>query len=203
MARTAAKSGADALVATARFQGLIIDPETMRPPLWGGFGGYGGPWMVPLGCKWMAKLMGKNLGVPIIGSAGVMDATDAIRYMLLGAVAIQTCTAVIVRGYNVIRQMVNGMEDWMKRKGFESPGDFRGQALRNIMPFEELDRVSAYKSVIDKSLCIGCQRCVLSCFYDAIRMTEKKAVVNAAKCVGCGMCMAICPVDACVKIEKQ
>ncbi len=203
MAEAAVKAGADALVATARFQGLIIDPETMRPPLWGGYGGYGGPWMVPLGCKWVARLTEKSLGVPITGSAGIMDAKDAIRYMLLGAIAIQTCTAVIVKGYNVIRQMVNGIEDWMKRKGFESPEDFGGQALRSIIPFEKLDRVSTYKSVIDKSLCIGCQRCVFSCFYDAIKMAEKKAVVDTAKCVGCGMCMAICPVDACIKIEKQ
>lgn len=202
VARAMVKGGVDAVVSTARFQGLVIDPEEMRPPLWGGFGGYGGPWMVPLGCKWVARLMEMNLGVPVIGSGGIAGFEDAVRFMLVGAVAVQMCTEVVVRGYNVIRRTVGGVEEWMRKKGFESLEDFRARALKNIVSFEKLDRVGVYKGAIDESLCNGCGRCVLSCFYNAIQMVKKRAVVDALRCDGCGMCVAICPQSAATIIRQ-
>lgn len=196
LAKAMVKGGADAVVATARFQGLVIDVESMSPPVWGGFGGYGGSWMTPISCKWIAHLVNNKIDAQIFGSAGAMGADDAIRFMLVGAHAVQMCTAVIVRGCELIRQTIVDVGKWMTKHGFNNIETFRGKALENIVPFDKLDRTTELKSMIDESKCIGCGRCSASCFYEAIAMTDRRAKVDQSACVGCGMCYAICPVNA-------
>ena len=196
LAKAMVQGGADAVVATARFQGLVIDIDSMRPELWGGYGAYGGSWMTPISCKWIARLMESKIGVPIFGSAGAANTEDAIRFLLVGADAVQMCTAVIVKGLSLIPQTLTGLEKWMSKHGFDEIVSFRGAALRNIVPFEKLDRTSELRSSVDTLKCIGCGRCAASCFYEAATMVDKKAKINVDSCVGCGLCDAICPVDA-------
>jgi dihydroorotate dehydrogenase subfamily 1 len=188
--------GVDALVATARFSALLIDVELEAPPLWGGYGGYGGPWMLPMSCRWVAKLMEAGVRVPIIGSGGVSDWRDVVSLLLVGAKAVQACTAIIVKGATFFKDALRGLEDWMLRKGYGSLGDFIGKALPRIVPFENLDRTTMYEAKIDENRCNGCFQCAVSCPFDAIQIRQRKAFVDLDKCDGCGLCVAICPVGA-------
>jgi dihydroorotate dehydrogenase subfamily 1 len=196
LAKAMVQGGADAVVATARFQGLVIDVDSMRPELWGGYGAYGGSWLAPISCRWVARLMESKIGVPVFGSAGVTNEEDVVRFLLVGADAVQMCTAIIVKGLGLIRQTVTGLEKWMAKHGFEEIASFRGAAFRNIVPFERLDRTTELRSSVDASKCIGCGRCAASCFYEAATMADRKAKINTDSCVGCGLCDAICPVGA-------
>lgn len=47
-------------------------------------------------------------------------------------------------------------------------------------------------SVID-SKCIGCEKCMKGCDFDAIHMEDGTAHIDKEKCIGCAMCIAICP----------
>ncbi len=55
-----------------------------------------------------------------------------------GCDGLQVCTAVMHRGFGVIKSMTRGLEQWMEQKGFESidqivgPGDAAHQALGQI-----------------------------------------------------------------------
>jgi pyruvate ferredoxin oxidoreductase delta subunit len=57
-----------------------------------------------------------------------------------------------------------------------------------------------FKPVIDESKCIGCQKCVLACPDNAIRMKKTKqglkSKVNYDYCKGCGSCASKCPANA-------
>ena len=200
-ALTLERVGVDAIVATARFQGLIIDIETMRPILWGGFGGYGGPWMVPISCGWVAKIALHGIKVPIIGSGGISDYSDIIRFLLVGAKAVQVCTAVIIKGFKVISEMINDLENWLYKRGFNSVNDIVGKSLSEIVPLERLDRETKYKAVIDKNRCTLCGICRRSCFYSAIDYVNRRLVVNHDVCDGCGLCVSLCPQNA-IKLIK-
>lgn len=196
MGRIAERAGIDALVATARFQGLVLDIDSMKPILWGGAGGYGGPWMVPMSCNWVYHLVKSGVKVPIIGSGGIMNYRDALCFMLLGARAIQICTAIIVKGYSVIESIVNGINEWLECKGYTSITEIVGKAVPNVLSLEELDRKSVYKSSIDQMRCVACGRCVECCPYNAITLDGRRARVITELCQGCGLCVSLCPVNA-------
>jgi len=202
VAKGMVKSGADILVATARFQGIIVDVETQKPIIWGGPGGYGGPWMLPISANWVLKIYKSRLGVPIIGSGGIMQADDALQLIMLGATAIQICTTVIVNGYQIIGKIISELSQWLYRHGYSSIRDLLGKAVNNVISFEDLDRWTIYKAEVTSTLCTGCGTCVRSCFYGALKLQNNKAVVKKDLCEGCGLCVALCPTKA-IQLAKK
>ncbi|RLF01782.1 MAG: hypothetical protein DRJ59_05300 [Thermoprotei archaeon] len=203
LARTMASVGVDAVVSTARFQGLVIDIESMKPILWGGFGGYGGPWQVPISVAWTAHIAMEIPDVPIIGSGGISCGEDAIQFILAGATAIQVCTAVIVRTHRIIRTILEGLSEWMHRKGFSQVSEFRGLALGRIKPLEKLERRKIFAIRVDRDKCTKCAMCARICPYDAISIKEEGIVINDDRCDNCGLCVALCPQKALSMIRRS
>jgi Na+-translocating ferredoxin:NAD+ oxidoreductase RNF subunit RnfB len=73
--------------------------------------------------------------------------------------------------------------------------------LRPIPPSWS-DTYPPVAEVLEKE-CIGCDRCVPLCFFDALVMEDRPthphrrvAVVDPSHCTGCGLCFEACPVDA-------
>lgn len=196
VAIAADKAGADILVATARFQGLVIDIDSMKPVAWGGLGGYGGPWMNPISCSWVYKIVKSGVKACVVGSGGIAGYEDILRFLMLGCRAVQVCTAIVTHGFQFIAHTLKSLEKWLIDKGFSSISDVIGTALPNVISFENLDRISIYKSVIDRDKCIGCMRCLRSCFYEAIRNVDGGLIVDQELCMGCGLCVSICPSKA-------
>jgi coenzyme F420-reducing hydrogenase delta subunit len=64
---------------------------------------------------------------------------------------------------------------------------------------EDALRVVKYsrKAVYDTDKCVGCDKCVFICPYDAIEAEEfATPKINYEKCVGCGACALVCPHSA-------
>ena len=62
----------------------------------------------------------------------------------------------------------------------------------------QLRNPSRFRARVDSESCVGCQKCIERCFFDAIEMTKVpgskklKATVNEEKCMGCGLCVLGC-----------
>jgi dihydroorotate dehydrogenase (fumarate) len=195
VARAMKEGGADAVVSTARYQGLIIDVETLQPIVWGGYGGYGGPWQLPISLAWTSQIAREGLGIPIIGSGGVSSGEDIARFILVGAHAVQACTSILLHGLSFIGRMLNELKAWMERKGFTSLEEFRGLALQKIKSLEQLNREKLFRIEVNPK-CRLCGRCAEVCPYEALRVEGGALVVDEERCDNCGLCLTVCPFDA-------
>jgi len=190
------KAGAMAVNMAARLSGFDIDIETARPIGPGAQGGWGGPYLIGYGLKFVAQAA-KKINIPIIAGLGVWDWRDIIKYTMVGATLVQSGVGIMLQGYNVSKKWSDNMELWLDNKGYNSINEIRGIALPNILKTAEVERgTEGVYATVDYNKCNHCGVCVRSCFYDAIKVTKMGAVINAKKCDGCGMCMEVCPQDA-------
>ena len=87
---------------------MAIDAETRRPVLSTVTGGLSGPAIKPVALR-MVWQVSKAVKVPVIGIGGIMNATDAIEFILAGASAVQVGTANFIDPC-VTMKIVDGIE---------------------------------------------------------------------------------------------
>lgn len=127
MAKAVVDGGADAITLINTLLGMAIDAEKRRPILSTITGGLSGPAIKPVALRmvWQAH---KAVNVPVIGLGGIMNATDAIEFMLAGASAIQVGTANFIDP-TISVKIVDGIEAYMLKHKITNATDLIG-ALR-------------------------------------------------------------------------
>jgi len=125
-----------------------------------------------------------------------MSYKEIIEYIMLGATTVQSCTAVMWNGYQIIPKILKDLDDWMDAKGYKSFDEIRGIALSHIASVEELAKLPAKQAYIDPDKCTSCGICKKVCFYRAIEEGENSYMVNKTDCDGCGLCQQMCPTGA-------
>ncbi len=188
-AEVAAAAGADALVAINSFGPcLAIDVETGRPRMGGGdgYGWLSGPALKPLALRCVYDVA-RAVDLPVIGCGGVSRGTDVIEMAMVGASAVQVCTAAILRGRGVFGKIARETGDWLAAHGYTRLDEVRGMALQAPVP----GRVAG-PPVVDVDLCNGCALCEGSCVYDAIHVRAGKAELDEERCEKCGLCITRC-----------
>lgn len=190
-------AGADAIATLGhiRLRGLDIDPEEEKIVLQPVLQGVSGPAFGPMGLALVARTA-KSVEIPISGVTGVMSWRGVVKNILAGATTVQVCTILYQEGYGSIRKMLDGLEEFMRRKGYKSIDAFRGKILEDIVSPAEIPDEPPFKNSVDAELCTGCGDCREVCFYSAVSMEDKLANIDLAKCEGCGVCVSICPVGA-------
>lgn len=123
-ARAAEEAGADAVSLVNTFLALAIDVETRRPKISNGMGGLSGPAIRPIAVRMVYECY-KTVKIPVVGMGGIMDARDAIEFMIAGATAVQVGTANFVDPMLWAR-MIDGIESYLRRHGLSRVTDLIG-----------------------------------------------------------------------------
>ena len=124
IARAVEAEGADSISMINTLLGMAIDAEKRRPVLSTITGGLSGPAVKPIALR-MVWQTAQAVKVPIIGMGGIASATDAIEFLLAGASAVEVGTYNFVDP-SVTTQIVDGIEDYMRRHGFTDVQDLIG-----------------------------------------------------------------------------
>jgi dihydroorotate dehydrogenase (NAD+) catalytic subunit len=127
LAESAAKAGADVLVAMNTVKAIAIDTEVAMPILSNRRGGLSGPAVKPIALRCVYDIY-ERIKVPIVGCGGITGWRDAVEFLLAGASAVQIGTALALRGSNVFRSVARGIDAYLKKKGFESVSEIVGLA---------------------------------------------------------------------------
>ena len=105
MAKSVEEGGADAVSLVNTFRALAVNIHTKKPELGNIIGGLSGPAIKPIALR-MVWEVGQAVSIPVIGMGGIMNAEDAIAFILVGASAVQIGTANLINpktGIEVIR----------------------------------------------------------------------------------------------------
>jgi dihydroorotate dehydrogenase (NAD+) catalytic subunit len=69
--------------------------------------------------------------IPIIGLGGIARWQDAIEFIYAGASAVQVGTAEFANPLAMV-QIIDGLETFMRRKGYGSVTELRGRTLESV-----------------------------------------------------------------------
>ena len=103
---------------------MAIDAERRRPMLSTITGGLSGPAVKPIALR-MVWQVSKAVNIPIIGLGGIMNARDAIEFLLAGASAIQVGTANFIDPTVTIK-IIEGINDYLERHHYQSISEIIG-----------------------------------------------------------------------------
>ena len=115
-------AGADALVLFNRFVQPDIDPEALAVVR---SVGLSAPGEARLPRTWIALLHGR-LRAALAATTGVDCAADVAKYLLAGADVAMTASALLRHGPGHAAVLLDGLTDWMARKGFADLDAVRG-----------------------------------------------------------------------------
>lgn len=122
IAKAAETAGADAVSCINTLVGMVIDINKKRPVLANKTGGLSGPAVKPVAVAMTYKVC-RAVNIPVVGLGGIMNANDAIEFLLAGASAIQIGTANFVDP-QIPEQVLSGIETYMEREGLSCIKDF-------------------------------------------------------------------------------
>ena len=208
----AQRGGADGVSLINTIKSIIgVDLDTLIPqPVVGQRstnGGYCGVAVRPIALHMVASLArDPEFRLPISGIGGIATWQDAVEFMLLGSSSVQVCTEVMLRGFRIVEDMIDGLERWMRQRGFTRLDDFIGKSVPAYSEWGELDINYETVARINPSACIGCNRCVVACHDGAHQCIHPDPQgghvpwIDEDECVGCNLCQIVCPVPDCIQM---
>jgi dihydroorotate dehydrogenase (NAD+) catalytic subunit len=111
MAKSVEEGGADAVSLVNTFRAMAINIHTRKPELGNIIGGLSGPAIKPIALR-MVWEVSQAVNIPIIGMGGIMNAEDAIEFILVGASAIQIGTANLINPKTGI-EVIHGIKKYL------------------------------------------------------------------------------------------
>jgi len=116
------EAGADGLVLFNRFLQPDIDPESMAvvPAV-----DLSSPREGRLPRTWISILR-HHVHSSLAATTGVDEPSDVIKYLLAGADVVMTASALLRHGPGHAAVLLDGLSEWMERKGYKSVSELRG-----------------------------------------------------------------------------
>ena len=124
VAKAVEAAGAHALSLINTLTGMAIDVESRKPKLANLVGGLSGPAIKPI-ALYMVYQVARTVKIPVIGMGGIMDYTDALEFLMVGARAVEIGTANFVNP-RVTLEVIEGIRNYCEENGIRKIGEIVG-----------------------------------------------------------------------------
>ena len=147
MAKRLDDAGADGLVLFNRFYQPDIDLDELeiRPNVL-----LSTPQALRLPLTWIGILFGR-IQASLAATSGVHDPQDVIKLLMVGADVTMLCSSLLRNGIDHLRQIENGIVEWMEQHEYESVDQMQGSMSQLRCPdpgaFERAQYMRAVKSL--------------------------------------------------------
>lgn len=130
MALAAERADADAVSLINTFIAMKIDIRTRQAVLANKTGGLSGPCIRPIAVR-MTWEVARKIKIPVIGIGGIMNAADALEFLIAGASAIQVGTANFMNPC-ASTEILAGIGDFMKKEKIRDLNEIIGSISGSI-----------------------------------------------------------------------
>ncbi|MBN1904635.1 MAG: dihydroorotate dehydrogenase [Deltaproteobacteria bacterium] len=127
LAKAVEQAGAHALSVINTLTGMAVDINTRRPRLGNISGGLSGPAIKPV-ALYMVYQTARAVKIPVIGIGGILNAHDALEFMIAGASAVQVGTANFINPRATI-EIIEGIGNYCIEKGINKIKDIVGSLI--------------------------------------------------------------------------
>ena len=128
IARTCEDAGADCLsLINTLGPGMKINIDVAKPVLFHKSGGMSGRAIKPIAVSNVYSVY-EAVDIPLIGVGGIYTFEDVVEFIFAGARAVQIGTAIMDEGVEVFSKINQGLEEFMKDKGYSSIDEMVGIA---------------------------------------------------------------------------
>ncbi len=103
---------------------------------------------VLLTMRWIAILRGRT-GLTLAATGGVHTADDALKMLLAGADVVHMASAVLQRGPQVLKEVLEGIEHWMEAREYDSVAQMKGSMSQQNLPNPSAFARAAYLHALD------------------------------------------------------
>ena len=124
IARAVEAEGADSVSLINTLMGMSVDIERRVSRLSIGTGGLSGPCVKPVALR-MVHQVSRAVKIPVVGLGGIMNAQDAIEFMMCGATAVQIGTANFIDP-GVTMKVIDGINTWCDEHGVKDVHEIIG-----------------------------------------------------------------------------
>lgn len=124
IAQAVEAEGADSVSLINTLMGMSIDIERRKSRLSIGTGGLSGPCVKPVALR-MVWQVARAVNIPVVGLGGIMNAADAIEFLMAGATAVEIGTANFIAPTTTIR-VIDGMNEWLDSHGVKDVHEIIG-----------------------------------------------------------------------------
>jgi dihydroorotate dehydrogenase (NAD+) catalytic subunit len=132
MAKRVVEGGADVVSLVNTFKAMALNVHTRKPELGNIIGGLSGPAIKPIALR-MVWEVSQAVQVPVIGMGGIMNAEDAIEFILVGASAVQIGTANLINPTTGI-EVIEGIKKYLVQNKINRIQSLIGNFKRHSAP---------------------------------------------------------------------
>ncbi len=100
---------------------IDIESESMKNASW-----LSAPTDIYNTLRWVA-ILSKKMRCDISASTGVYTSDDVVKMLLAGANTVQVVSCLYKNGVDYIKELQQGLESWMEKKGYDNVSIFRGK----------------------------------------------------------------------------
>lgn len=131
-ARRCIEAGTDGFAVINTLMGMAIDIESRTPIIGNNQGGLSGPAIKPIALLKVHQVyqVCRDHGIPIIGQGGIMNAEDAIEFLIAGASAVGVGTALFYDPL-VCHKINQGIVDYLDRHEIQNVSQLTGTLALN------------------------------------------------------------------------
>ena len=97
----------------------------------------------------LERILRGRTGLSLAATGGVHTADDALKMLLAGADVVHMASAVLQRGPQVLKEVLEGIERWMEAREYDSVAQMKGSMSQQNLPNPSAFARAAYLHALD------------------------------------------------------